>query len=80
MMSYFGPVTSISAESVEEEADAYYERVQRAEHRGDYCAEARWRRAWMSYVNEDWRSAATKLRAATQRDCDVDAQALARAE
>ena len=63
-----------------EEADAYYERVQREEHRGDYCAEARWRRAWMSYVNEDWKSAATKLRAATRRDCDVDAQALARAE
>lgn len=62
------------------EADVYYEKVQRPEYRGDYCAEARWRRAWMSFVNEDWSSAETKLRAALQQDCAVDAQALARAE
>lgn len=63
-----------------EEADAYYEKVQRPQYRGDYCAEARWRRAWMSFVNEDWESAAIKLRAAIRQDCDVSAQALSRAE
>ena len=63
-----------------EEADAYYAKVEQPAYRGDYCAEARWRRAWMSFVNEDWKSAASKLRNATKLDCDVSAQALARAE
>lgn len=62
-----------------EEADRYYERTQASTNRGDHCAEARWRRAWMSVVNQDWEMALTKLKLASQEDCEVKAQDFARA-
>ncbi len=62
-----------------EDADRYYKRTQAAENRGDHCAEARWRRAWMSVLNKDWAAALTKLKLASKEDCDVSAQDFSRA-